>query len=103
MGRVTGRAARVVAAAVLALGLAANVKAQTSAMTAQEKANLQFVLDWWRDVLQARHTELSSGDRAEDDIQRDIDIRDGASGLRGLVSELGPPVDPVQPSWPTRR
>src|SRR5439155_26997540 len=27
-------------------------------MTAQEKKNLQLVLDWWREVLQARHTEL---------------------------------------------
>ena len=45
MGRVTNRAARVVAAAVLALGLAAGVEAQTNTMTAQEKANLQFVLD----------------------------------------------------------
>ena len=56
MGRVTGRrAARVVAAAVLALGLATHVQGQTNTMTAQEKANLQFVLDWWRDVLQARY------------------------------------------------
>lgn len=96
MGRVTGRrAARVVAAAVLALGLATHVQGQTNTMTAQEKANLQFVLDWWRDVLQARHTELSSKYQAEDYIQHNINIKTGRQGFVDFFSKLGPPVNPI--------
>ena len=96
MGRVTGRrAARVVAAAVLALGMAAHVEAQTSTMNAQEKANLQFVLDWWRDVLQARHTELSGKYQADDYIQHNINIKTGRQGFVDFFSKLGPPVNPI--------
>ena len=92
MRRVTGRrAARLVAAAVLALGMAAHVEAQTSAMNAQEKANLQFVLDWWRDVLQARHTELSGKYQADDYIQHNINIKTGRQGFVDFFSKLGPP------------
>ena len=69
--------------------------AQTSTMTAQEKANLQFVLDWWRDVLQARHTELSGKYQAEDYIQHNINIKTGRQGFVDFFSKLGPPVNPI--------
>jgi len=39
-------------------------------MTAAEQKNLAMVLDWWREVIQSRHTELVSKYAAEDLIQR---------------------------------
>ena len=30
-----------------------------SNMNTQEQANLKFVLDWWREVIQSRHMELA--------------------------------------------
>jgi hypothetical protein len=43
---------------------------QTSpAMTEQERRNLAFVLDWWREVIQGGHLELSSKYQHDDYIQ----------------------------------
>ena len=38
----------------------------TAPMTAQEKANLKFVMDWWREVIISRHVDLAPKYQAED-------------------------------------
>ena len=50
-------------------------------MTAKEQANLKFVLDWWRDVLQARHLELAPKYQAENYIQHNINVPTGRAGF----------------------
>ena len=42
---------------------------QTVPLTAQEKKNVDFVLNWWRQVIYAGHLELASKYQAEDYIQ----------------------------------
>ena len=37
----------------------AQLTAQSGSMTPQEQTNLKFVLDWWREVIQGGHMELS--------------------------------------------
>ena len=44
-------------------------------MNAQEQANLKFVLDWWREVIQSRHMELAPKYQAENYIQHNINIK----------------------------
>jgi len=52
---------------------------QTSpAMTEQERRNLAFVLDWWREVIQGGHMELSPKYQAEDYIQHNPMFRRAA-------------------------
>src|SRR5688500_16914082 len=43
--------------------------AQAKTMTADEQANLKLVSDWWREVIQAGHTELAEKYMAPDYIQ----------------------------------
>jgi len=66
----------------------------TAPMTAQEKKNLQFVLDWWRQVIQARHVELAEKYQAEDYIQHNPNI---PTGRAAFVKVFGsrPPVNPI--------
>ena len=66
----------------------------TVPMNAQEKKNLQFVLDWWRQVLQARHVELAEKYQAEDYIQHNPNI---PTGRAAFVKAFGarPPVNPI--------
>jgi len=63
-------------------------------MNAQEKKNLQFVLDWWRQVIQARHVELAEKYQAEDYIQHNPNI---PTGRAAFVKAFGarPPVNPI--------
>src|ERR1700740_1398354 len=42
---------------------------KSAPMTPGEEKNLAFVLDWWREVIEARHTELGANYAAEDFIQ----------------------------------
>jgi predicted SnoaL-like aldol condensation-catalyzing enzyme len=51
---------------------------QTSpAMTEQERRNLAFVLDWWREVIQGGHLELSSKYQHDDYIQHNPNVPTG--------------------------
>jgi predicted SnoaL-like aldol condensation-catalyzing enzyme len=89
------------ALALVTLGGAA-MMAQAGPMTAKEQANLKFVLDWWRDVLQARHLDLAPKftrlKTASAQHQR-------ADGPRGFCSfgRTGAPVNPIPESWRIRR
>jgi predicted SnoaL-like aldol condensation-catalyzing enzyme len=67
---------------------------QTAPMTGQEKKNLQFVLDFTREVLQARHTELSPKYQAEDYIQHNPNIPTGRAAFVAFFSRR-PPVNPI--------
>jgi predicted SnoaL-like aldol condensation-catalyzing enzyme len=71
--------------------------AAQSAMTPKEKANLQFVLDWWREQIQSRHMELAPKYQAENYIQHNINIQTGREGFVKFFGSLGPPV-PIQPT-----
>jgi predicted SnoaL-like aldol condensation-catalyzing enzyme len=71
--------------------------AAQAAMNAKEKANLQFVLDWWREVIQSRHVELAPKYQAEDYIQHNINIQTGRDGFVKFFGSLGPAV-PIQPT-----
>lgn len=63
-------------------------------MNAQEKKNLRFVLDWWRQVIQARHVELAEKYQDEDYIQHNPNI---PTGRAAFVKFFGarPPVNPI--------
>jgi predicted SnoaL-like aldol condensation-catalyzing enzyme len=67
---------------------------QTAPMTAREKKNLQFALDFTREVLQARHTELSPKYQAEDYIQHNPNIATGRAAFVAVFSRR-PPVNPI--------
>jgi predicted SnoaL-like aldol condensation-catalyzing enzyme len=70
---------------------------QTSpAMNAQEKKNLEMVLNWWREVLQGGHMELSPKYQAETYIQHNPNI---ATGRQAFVDYFTNVVK-VQPKNP---
>ncbi|HEY2852480.1 MAG TPA: hypothetical protein VGJ18_06515 [Gemmatimonadaceae bacterium] len=68
---------------------------QVAPMTAAEEKNLAFVLDWWRKVIEARHTELGADYAAEDFIQHNPNIPTGRAPLMTLFKSLGPPIEPI--------
>ena len=80
---------------VAALPLSAQTQVQVSnGMNAQEKANLKMVLDWWRIVIQSRHTEMAPMYQAETYIQHNPNIM---TGRDAFVKVFGarPPVNPI--------
>jgi predicted SnoaL-like aldol condensation-catalyzing enzyme len=68
---------------------------QTAPMTSKEKKNLTMVLNWWRDVIQGRHTELAPKYQAEDYIQHNPNIATGRAAFVAFFGSLGKPVDPI--------
>jgi predicted SnoaL-like aldol condensation-catalyzing enzyme len=89
----TGRCVLTAALTVAVVGAAS----AQAAMNAKEQANLQFVLDWWREVIQSRHLELAPKYQAENYIQHNINIQTGRDGFVKFFGSLGPPV-PIQPT-----
>ena len=79
------------------LAMAAAPGAGQSAMNAKEKANLQFVLDWWREAIQSRHMELTPKYQADSYIQHNINIQTGREGFVKFFGSLGAP-QPIQPT-----
>jgi predicted SnoaL-like aldol condensation-catalyzing enzyme len=86
--RLAGVAALVVMAGTMLIG-------QSSAMTAKEQANLKFVLEWWREVLDGRHLDLTPKYQAENYIQHNINVPTGREGFVTFFSRLGPPINPI--------
>jgi predicted SnoaL-like aldol condensation-catalyzing enzyme len=82
------------AVALVMVGGAA-MMAQAGPMTAKEQANLKFVLDWWRDVLQARHLDLAPKYQAENYIQHNINVPTGRAGFVQFFGRTGAPVNPI--------
>jgi predicted SnoaL-like aldol condensation-catalyzing enzyme len=66
-------------------------------VTTQEEANAKLVLDWWREVLEARHLELTSKYQADDYIQHNIDVPTGRRGFVAFFSPFFEKVGPVVP------
>ena len=70
-------------------------KKQVAHMTPGEEKNLAFVLAWWREVIEARHTELAADYAAEDFIQHNPNIPTGRAALMTLLKSLGPAIEPI--------
>jgi len=68
---------------------------QTAPMTASEQKNLDMVLTWWREVIQARHIELAEKYQAENYIQHNPNVPTGRAAFVKFVSSRGTPVDPI--------
>ena len=70
-------------------------------MTKQEKENLKFVLDWWREVLVARHVELAPKYQADDYIQHDPNIPTGRDAFVKVIGRRpAEPIPDVLPNLP---
>jgi predicted SnoaL-like aldol condensation-catalyzing enzyme len=68
--------------AALAESINPPTQQQTSpAMTDQEKRNLTFVLDWWREVIEGGHLDLSSKYQADDYIQHNPNVPTGRAAF----------------------
>ena len=75
-------AATLAPAALLAESINPATAVQTSpAMTARERQNLAFVLDWWREVIQGGHMELSPNYQADDYIQHNPNVPTGRAAF----------------------
>src|SRR5499427_10847736 len=64
-------------------------KVQTAPMTAQEKKNLDMVMNWWREVLYAGHFELAPKYQAEDYIQHNPNANTGRAGFVEYFTKIG--------------
>jgi predicted SnoaL-like aldol condensation-catalyzing enzyme len=75
------------------------IRAQSSVMTPREQSNLRFVLDWWREVLEARHLDLTVNYQADSYIQHNINVPTGRQGFMTFFGprfkSAGPPVTPI--------
>lgn len=88
--------------ALLALGSVPMAAQEPVApMTAQEKANLKFVEDWWREVIVARHVDLAPKYQAEDYIQHNPNIATGRDAFVKVFGRNPPqPIPDVLPNPP---
>lgn len=70
------------------------------AMTSQERANLEFVLDWWREVIQGGRMDRTVYYQAEDYIQHNPNVPTGrAAFVNFFENVIGvEPADPT-PAW----
>jgi len=72
--------------------------AQSKHPTAQEQANLKMVMDWWREVVFARHVDLAAKYMAEDYVQHDPNV---PSGRAAFVEMFGKrPAQPIPDALP---
>ena len=84
-------AIHVVVTALIALVLSGSPAfAQAQTMSAEEQANLKVVSDWWREVLQAGHTELAEKYMAEDYLQHNPNISTGRAAFVQVFSRRAP-------------
>ena len=63
---------------------------QAKTMSAEEQANLKVVSDWWREVLQAGHTELAEKYMAADYLQHNPNISTGRAAFVEVFSRRAP-------------
>jgi predicted SnoaL-like aldol condensation-catalyzing enzyme len=70
-------------------------------LTAQEKANLQLVRDWWREVLVAHHVELIDKYADPNMRQHNPNAPDGTAALKQLFARQAPiPIPAKLPAEP---
>ena len=81
--------------ALVVFGASAPAGAQTAPMTPRERANLDLVLNWWREVLQAGHLELTSKYMADGYIQHNINVPTGREGFVKFFSTFMKPTNPI--------
>ena len=67
---------------------------QTAPMNATERQNLEMVLQLWREVIQAHHTELAEKYLAEDYIQHNPNVPTGRAAFIKVFSSV-PPTNPI--------
>jgi predicted SnoaL-like aldol condensation-catalyzing enzyme len=93
-----------VSAALIVLAGAASASAQsinpataprTAPMTANEQKNLDMVLNWWREVIEARHTEFAEKYQAENYIQHNPNVPTGRAAFVKFFTGLGPATNPI--------
>ena len=76
-------------------------KRQVAPMTAREKQNLDFVMNWWREVLYAGHLELAPKYQAENYIQHNPNANTGLAGFVEFFTRLGrKPMNPIPKTMP---
>src|SRR5215831_12098994 len=68
---------------------------QTAPMNAAEKKNLDTVLNWWREVISGRHSELAPKYQADDYIEHNPTISTGRAAFMKFITSLGAPVNPI--------
>ena len=68
---------------------------QVAPMSPQEKQQLDFVLQWWREVVYAGHVELAAKYMAEDLIEHSPNISTGRAGFVASVSKVRKPMNPI--------
>jgi predicted SnoaL-like aldol condensation-catalyzing enzyme len=83
---------KLVTTSVVGLMLTAHPSSAQSNMNAKEQANVKFVLDWWREVIQARHVDMAPKYQAEDYIQHNINIQTGRAGFQKVFGSRGEPL-----------
>jgi len=72
----------ILASAALAASINPPTTPQTSpAMNDKEKANLKMVLDWWREVIENGHMDLTTKYQAEDYIQHNPNVPTGRAAF----------------------
>jgi hypothetical protein len=75
-------------AALLGQSINPSTQVQTSpAMTEQERRNLAFVLDWWREVIQGGHLELAAKYQAQNYIQHNPNVPQSRDGFKQFIKE----------------
>ncbi|PYR65363.1 MAG: hypothetical protein DMG20_14840, partial [Acidobacteria bacterium] len=76
-------------------------KPQIAPTTAQEKKNLDMVMNWWREVLYAGHFEVAPKYQAEDYIQHNPNANTGRAGFVEFFTKLGrKPINPIPKAMP---
>src|SRR5207253_8159863 len=63
-------------------------KTQVAPMTAQEKKNLDMVMNWWREVLYAGHFDLAAKYQAESYIQHNPNANTGRAGFVDFFTKV---------------
>jgi predicted SnoaL-like aldol condensation-catalyzing enzyme len=104
--KTVGGTAVLLAAATLLVAESINppTNPQVAPMTAQEKKNLDFVMNWWREVLYAGHLELAPKYQAEDYIQHNPNINTGRAAFVEFFGKMGrKPMDPIPAAMPKER
>jgi predicted SnoaL-like aldol condensation-catalyzing enzyme len=68
---------------------------QTVPLSAQEKKNVDFVLNWWREVIYAGHLELAPKYQAENYIQHNPSVPTGRDGFIQFFKAFSKPMNPI--------
>ena len=93
--KIAGIACGLVATALAAAPINPPTAPQTVPMTAQEKKNLDMVLNWWREVIYAGHLELTSKYQADDYIQHNPSVNTGRAGFVEFFKKFSKPMNPI--------